>query len=121
MDKLEHIFALQKQFNDELFSRRPEGNFTREEWLQKLILATNVELAELADEINYKWWKDAKPIDEDAVKEELVDVLHFFVCMCLRMGMTAEELHARYIGKNEENFNRQRGLSAKPGYAKEEM
>ena len=36
--------------------------------------------------------------------------------MCLSYGMTAEELHAIYLKKNKENFDRQYGKSAKQGY-----
>ena len=55
-----------------------------------------------------------------ALKEELVDVLHFFVSLCLRSGMDAEELYARYLDKNRENFDRQYGRSARKGYEVEE-
>lgn len=75
------------------------------------------ELAELIAEVNFKWWKNPKPVNSDNVREELVDILHFFVGMCNRAGMGSEELFARYIKKNEENFKRQYGASAKPGYA----
>ena len=78
------------------------------------------ELAELIDEVNFKWWKNPRPVDGDKVKDELVDILHFFVSMCLKSGMDAEELCRRYLEKNEENFARQHGTSEKKGYAMEE-
>ena len=74
------------------------------------------EMAELLDEVNFKWWKNPKPVDDHAVKEELVDILHFFVSMCLRAGMTPQEMYDIYMEKNRENFNRQLGLSKKEGY-----
>ena len=74
------------------------------------------EVTELLNEINYKWWKNKKPINEAAVKEELCDVLHFFVSMCIDAGMSAEELHKIYIEKNRENIARQEGKSQKEGY-----
>ena len=43
-------------------------------------------------------------------------MLHFLVSMALRSGMDAEELYARYLAKNKENFDRQHGKSKKPGY-----
>ena len=43
-------------------------------------------------------------------------ILHFFVSMCRKMDMDAEELYERYLDKNKENFDRQNGLSAKKGY-----
>jgi len=75
------------------------------------------ELAELIDEVNFKWWKNEKPVNEDLVKDELVDILHFFVSMCLKTGMAPDELFLRYMNKNKENHNRQNGTSEKEGYA----
>ncbi len=115
MDKLEQIFVMQKALNDDIQQRR-DLHFSQEEWIQKTILATISELAEVLDESNFKWWKNHQPINEPALKEELVDVLHFFVSLCLRSGMDAEELFERYCEKNKENFDRQYGRSAKKGY-----
>ena len=120
MDKLEHIFALQKAFNDELIERRHLQDIPDDKWIQMQTLAMVSELAELIDEVNFKWWKNPKPVNPDNVKEELVDILHFFVSMCLRAGMDSQELHRRYLAKNQENFDRQHGRSPKPGYALEE-
>jgi dimeric dUTPase (all-alpha-NTP-PPase superfamily) len=116
MDMLEDIFRLQKSFDDDLIQRRQLEGVSMEEWMQKETLAIMTELSELLSEVNYKWWKNPKPVDHDAVKEELVDVLHFFVSMCIKSGMSAQELHDLYIAKNQENFNRQNGLSKKEGY-----
>lgn len=115
MDKLDQIFAMQKALNDDIQERR-NLNFTQEEWIQKTILATISELAEVLEESNFKWWKNHQPLDEAALKEELVDVLHFFVSLCLRSGMNADELFEIYRDKNKENFDRQYGRSEKKGY-----
>lgn len=117
MDRLEEIFALQKSFNDEVIHTRGLEKVTDDEWIQKYMMAMFVEMGEMMDETNYKWWKNPKTVNSDAVKEELVDVLHFFVSICLRAGMTAEELHRLYLEKNKENILRQQGKSAKKGYA----
>ena len=115
MDKLDTIFQMQKSLDEDIASRR-NLEFSREVWLQKEVLAMISELSELLDEVNFKWWKNPKPIDDAALKGELVDILHFFVSMCLKSGMTAEELFSLYQGKNRENFDRQNGRSAKQGY-----
>jgi len=109
------IFELQQQLNSDIETRR-NLSFSREEWMQKEVLAMISELSEVLDEVNFKWWKNAKPIDDLALKGELVDVLHFFVSMCLKSGMTAEELFSLYKAKNQENFDRQYGRSQKQGY-----
>ncbi len=115
MDKLDVIFQMQQSLNEDIESRR-NISFTREEWMQKEVLAMISELSEVLDEVNFKWWKNAKPIDDASLKGELVDVLHFFVSMCLKSGMTADELFALYKAKNRENFDRQYGRSQKQGY-----
>ena len=115
LDKLDTIFQMQKSLDEDIASRR-NLEFSREVWLQKEVLAMISELSELLDEVNFKWWKNPKPIDDAALKGELVDILHFFVSMCLKSGMTAEELFSLYQGKNRENFDRQNGRSAKQGY-----
>ncbi|KAB2954342.1 dUTPase [Heliorestis acidaminivorans] len=116
-DRLSHIFELQSAFDNEIIKKRGLEQISREEWLQKETLAMISELSELLDEVNFKWWKNPKPINEDAVKEELIDILHFFVSMCLKAGLTPEELYERYKKKNQENFDRQAGLSKKKGYS----
>ena len=116
MDKLETIFAMQKSLNDEIVELRNLHGISDTEWIQKNVLAMLSELGELLAEVNFKWWKNEKPVDQAAVQEELVDVLHFFISMCLRAGMDADTLFEGYIAKNKENFDRQYGRSAKPGY-----
>ena len=116
MDKLETIFKYQKSFDDELIEKRNLQNIGMEEWIQRETLAMMSELSELIDEVNFKWWKNKKPVDVDRVREELVDVLHFFTSMCIKSGMDADELFDRYMAKNKENFDRQHGKSSKTGY-----
>ncbi len=116
MDILTTIFERQKAFDDELIARRNLGHITREEWIQKESLAIMDELSELINEVNYKWWKNPKPLDEAAIKEELIDILHFWVSMCSKMGMSAQDVLDIYMAKNKENFDRQQGKSAKSGY-----
>lgn len=115
MDKLDRIFEMQKLLDDDIASRRGL-NFSLEEWMQKEVLAMLSELSEVLDEVNFKWWKNKKPLDTDALQGELVDILHFFVSMCIRSGMDAETLFEKYLEKNKENFDRQYGRSEKKGY-----
>lgn len=115
MDKLDRIFEMQKLLDDDIASRRGL-NFSLEEWMQKEVLAMLSELSEVLDEVNFKWWKNKKPLDTDALQGELVDILHFFVSMCIRSGMDAETLFKKYLEKNKENFDRQYGRSEKKGY-----
>ena len=115
MEMLERIFYMQNLFDSDLIKNR-NLEFSKEEWIQKEVLAIVSELAELLAEVNFKWWKNPKPADDAALKGELVDILHFFVSMCIEAGMTADDLYAMYLGKNRENVLRQDGLSEKKGY-----
>ncbi|MDL2258294.1 dUTPase [Eubacteriales bacterium OttesenSCG-928-K08] len=116
MDKLEHIFQMQKMLDDDIVSVRGLEHYTMEQWIQKDVLAIISELGELLDEINFKWWKNPKEIDQPALQEELIDILHFFISMCIRSGMDAQTMYDIYMDKNRENFDRQHGRSKKPGY-----
>jgi dimeric dUTPase (all-alpha-NTP-PPase superfamily) len=116
MDRLEHIFQLQAKFDQALIEKRNLQHIKPDEWIQKEVLAIVSELGELLDETNFKWWKNPKDINHDALREELVDILHFFISMCIKAGMTAEDLYQGYFKKNKENFDRQQGKSNKAGY-----
>jgi len=115
-DKLDEIFRLQKKLNDDIIAKRNLPAYKKEEWIQKQTLAMISELAELIDEVNFKWWKNEHEVNDAAVKEELVDILHFFISMCLSIGMSPQELYEIYMNKNKENHDRQDGKSDKPGY-----
>lgn len=115
MDKLDKIFEMQVAL-DAYIKENRKLDFQVDEWVQKRCLALISEVSELLNEVNFKWWKNRKELDMSAVKEEMVDILHFFVGMCVDVGMTADEMFDIYCGKNEENYNRQNGISAKKGY-----
>ena len=115
MDKLDKIFEMQKAL-DGYSAENRSLNFTVDEWVKKKCLAMISEISELLCEVNFKWWKNKKEIDVKAVKEEMVDILHFLVGMCINAGMTADEMFEIYYNKNKENFDRQNGLSQKKGY-----
>ncbi|MEG1547203.1 MAG: dUTPase [Clostridia bacterium] len=116
MDKLDMIFGMQQALDEDIVRLRNLENIMPEEWIQKDVLAIIAELGELLNEVNFKWWKNPKPIDDAAIKEEMIDVLHFFISMCIRAGMSADELFDIYKNKNKENFDRQYGRSLKKGY-----
>ncbi|HHT83734.1 MAG: dUTPase [Christensenellales bacterium] len=121
MDRLQTLFDLQKKFDQDVVDKRNLGGIKPDEWIQKETLAMISELAELIDEVNFKWWKNPKTVDYDRVKEELIDIFHFFMSMCLKVGMDADEVYRRYIAKNKENFDRQYGKSDKSGYSLKEL
>ncbi len=108
---------MQKKLDEDIVQQRGLQHIALNEWIQKETLAMMSELSELIDEVNFKWWKNEKEINHENIKGELIDIFHFFMSMCLKAGMTADEVYERYIDKNKENFDRQYGRSKKEGYS----
>lgn len=122
MDKLDSIFQKQAEL-DKLINQTKKiqvDKYTPQEWIQKKALALIGEVTEVLDETNYKWWKINQEFKSDKLKEELVDVLHFLISMCLTAGLTSEELFAIYMSKHQENLDRQNGKSKKQGYTNQQ-
>jgi dimeric dUTPase (all-alpha-NTP-PPase superfamily) len=90
---LKHLFELQAKLDERIYKEHPpqEG----EDRLAKKILALQVELGELANELPevFKFWSNKKNNYEKAL-EELVDCLHFILSIGLELGMdeVADEL-----------------------------
>ena len=108
MDKLDKIFQLQEALNI-----RTGCNFydiSGEEqihWLLELTRALQQETAELVDTVPWKWWKKHQLCDLEHAKEELIDILHFVICLAQALGMDADALFKKYTEKNHTNHQRQ--------------
>ena len=89
---------------DEIPRRRELQN----QWVRNYALAMSQEIAELIDSTNWKWWRTKVDLfDEQNLKVELVDILHFWVSACQVMGLDAEDVHRMYMQKNAINRKRQ--------------
>ncbi len=129
MDKLEHLFELQASLNDRIFQKRSlkgqEGQILSMErlvelakagapapasdtatWLSNYLKALQDESRELGEEIPWKWWSK-ESLDMEAIRVEIVDILHFWISMALVSGMDASEVHRLYLLKNQVNLDRQ--------------
>ncbi|MDR2201909.1 MAG: dUTPase [Clostridiales bacterium] len=115
MDMLREIFDMQRELDGAIVKGRGL-DFSYEEWMQKKCLALINEAGELMNEVNYKWWKNKKELDYSKIGEELIDILHFLVSMCLDSGLSADDAYRIYAAKNSENRDRQEGKSQKDGY-----
>jgi len=68
-----------------------------------------VEISEALDCLKNKPWKQSMvEVDVLHFREEIADVLHFFIEGCLLAGIDAKELHSLYMKKNKVNQFRQR-------------
>lgn len=69
------------------------------------------ELVELDAWTNWKFWKKTKvKYDNQRIKEihlELIDILHFWVNLCIIWGLSPENIVDIFNEKNKENLDRQ--------------
>lgn len=135
-DRLEELFALQARLNDKIFEKRgivgndgqvltmarllelarsgeplgPNGETAK--WLANFLKAHDDESRELSEELPWKWWsKDV--LDLQAIRVEIVDMLHFWISLALASGMDAQDVSRIYKAKHEINEKRQdEGYSA---------
>jgi dimeric dUTPase (all-alpha-NTP-PPase superfamily) len=110
-DKLDSIFEEQGKLNKHIReTKKSQGlgyEFSEKEWIDKLTTAMIEEAMEIKAHSNWKWWKKPKDLGREDLKEEIVDLLHFWVALCLRLGISAEEIYDKYMEKNRENMSRQ--------------
>jgi len=139
-DRLEDLFACQASLNDRIFEKRglrgsdgrilATGDLAKAAvggpiapgsdvsvWLSNYLRALQEEGRELSEEIPWKWWSK-ESVDMDAVRVEIVDILHFWLSLALAAGLDAAETHRLYLLKNRVNLDRQESgydASAKTG------
>ena len=116
MDKLESIFEQQHKLNSYTFEQNdlvdfdkiPQDRKLQNTWLRNYALAMTQEISELVDSTNWKWWRTkADLFNEQNLKVELVDILHFWVSACQVLGLSADDVYRMYTQKNAINAQRQ--------------
>ena len=100
---LDSIFIHQKNLQIEL-NTFPE--YMDQQYIKDMVLAAQVELTEVLNETTWKPWKKQQETHPLKYKQELADLLHFFVNLCLAAQMTPKELYDLYMSKNKENIIR---------------
>lgn len=115
MDMLETIFSHQKKTAERFKEvERRNGVYypdsisidspMDQEFLKRLGGRIQQELSEAMECLKNKAWKQTHVnTDVEHMKEELADALHFFIELCLCLGMNAEELFSYYLRKNKVN------------------
>jgi len=104
-DKLDEIFKLQKTLEKMMnLDRYPKDTQGK---ISALCTAIIHEAVELQRTTSWKWWKRQTPFDEDAAREELIDIWHFVVQASLELNMSPEDILKEYQKKNQINRQRQ--------------
>ncbi len=110
-DRFERLFREQKELDDYIGkSKEKQGKgyeFSEKEWIDKLTTAMIGEAMEIKEHSGWKWWKNLESFGREELKEELADLLHFWLSLCLKLGITPEEIFEAYMEKNKKNAERQ--------------
>ncbi len=107
-DKLTELFEMQQKLNQRIGVDTTD--MTEEErvkWVLNYCRAMNQEIAELTDSVPWKWWAKYQKFDEQNCRVEIIDLFHFLISMAQTLGMTADDVYAAYVKKNEVNHKRQ--------------
>ena len=116
IDKLTEMYDMQTKLDQRIITERGIAK-TTDEWVVGLTIAMESEIDEIRREVSWKWWKNAKPIDQDALQGEVIDMWHFLLSLSRVVGLTPDDIHRIYMEKNAENHARQSGDTTKKGYA----
>ncbi|WP_427110907.1 dUTPase [Lysinibacillus xylanilyticus] len=117
-DKLTEMYDMQSKLDQRIIAERGIAK-TVDEWVVGLTIAMESEIDEIRREVSWKWWKNPKPIDQEALQAEVIDLWHFLLSLSHVVGLSPDDIHRIYMEKNAENHARQSGTSKKDGYAAE--
>jgi dimeric dUTPase (all-alpha-NTP-PPase superfamily) len=118
-DKLDDMFDRQESFQKKLdcdlgkFLNNKKhylenyGIQTQEEMTKETVIQLFSEINEILNEINWKKHTlDKTTVNVGHVKEEIIDVQHFIINLCLIWNIDPEELYELFIIKNNKNHER---------------
>jgi len=107
LDWLEDIFQKNVELRKEIFARKGlDLPLESETWILWNVVALMEELGEFANEVRYHWWRKEKERNYPALREELIDMLHFWLNLAEAIGLDASSIHKLYKMKNKVNFER---------------
>jgi dimeric dUTPase (all-alpha-NTP-PPase superfamily) len=107
-DQLCELFRMQQALNERIGVKTDSmSEEEKTKWILNYCRAMTQELAELTDSVPWKWWAKYQKFDEQNARVEVVDLFHFLISLAQVLGMSADDVFAAYLKKNEVNFKRQ--------------
>lgn len=107
-DKLDTLFYWQRRLQHFLAEQRPEQEPRGHK--EHALLPTRAivhECCELDDELSWKTWKNARPVDREKLELELADIWLFLVQLTDTLGVQPDHLMRVVHAKHQENMRRQ--------------
>jgi dimeric dUTPase (all-alpha-NTP-PPase superfamily) len=115
-DQFRELWRMQKALNERIGVHTYEmSEADKTKWILNYCRAMTQEIAELTDSVPWKWWAKYQKFDEQNARVEVVDLFHFLISLAQVLGMSADDVFAAYLKKNEVNFKRQES-----GYTKKD-
>lgn len=123
LPSIEEMFKMQKSLQDTLSKTGRALDLDKACFKQKVDdISTqwrnmNLEMSELLERLPYKEWKSYSSeqlagfqSEEEKLETlyEVIDVFHFYLNICLALGIDGEMFKRLYATKNKENFDRQK-------------
>ena len=114
--QLYNMFKLQKELQEKLgnIKRINSCKENKQQFINQMILAIQEEAVEIIRETAYKnpdyvmlGWKKGQKWNEENFKDELIDMWHFVMNLCIAVDMDSDEFYERYITKNKINIRRE--------------
>lgn len=114
-DMLETMYEMQFNLQNKLgtINKFKESPAMKQQYINQMILAIQEETIEIMRETAYKnpdfvpfGWKKEQIFNKEKFKEEIVDLFHFFLNLCIVADMNPNELFKKYINKNLKNCKR---------------
>lgn len=107
MDELKSLLQKQRKLSENWIDYNNLTLKDQEKFHKEVCLAAMAEMMEVLNEINWKpWKKKKKQIDLKHLEEELIDVLHFWLELCLIWGISSKKIIDTYNMKNKVNHQR---------------
>lgn len=106
-DRLDQIVQKQIELNSRFGIAFPDFNmsvlYQMSNFLKQEAAEVNIEIESV-----WKYWKkNPKEIDRSKVVEEVIDVLHYAINMCLATGLSSNDIYDEFFKKNIINNERQ--------------
>lgn len=115
MSRIEVVWLLQEEFLKVFFPKDELGN--KVAITQDILASMTSEIEEIRRLLPWKHWK-VYPSDEVSfpeMLEEIVDLFHFFVNLCIMQGIDFKTLYEGYLKKRETNRLRLRNQYLEEG------
>ena len=107
-DQLRELFRMQQALNARIgVVTEGMSEADQAKWVLNYCRAMSQELAELTDSVPWKWWAKYQQFDLQNARVEVVDMLHFLISLAQVLGMSADDVYAAYVKKNQVNLQRQ--------------